>query len=749
MTHRVVQDIGTVARISGVQNRRLIISIFGWWMVAALLLQSAASGQCTVGGTAVAPVPAASVIRSMPLLLENPARAAVDAAGNVLLTDPKAGKVVVVSPSGAVVGFKGGLLSPTAVAVTGAGTILLCEQGAGRVSLFDPAWNAVGALGALGAGNGEFQNPTAVAVDPNMAFGKIYVTDGSANVVKVFLPSGQYDFSFGSQGTGAGQFDFPAAVWVSFAGEVFVGDQNNDRVEVFDRSGAFLRCFARSGGMLGPTKKGTIQALTGDSSGRLYIADAFQGQVQVFDFFGAKLANIGAFGNGPAGQLLTPMGLAIDPNNRLFVTSYNTSRVEVFGLDAFSDPVQISADGQAPVLTISGPSGTATNQSPIPVTLSFSKPVVGFAAGSLSVDNATVAGFTGMGAQYACELTPSGQGLVSLSVAAGACKDANGNDNLAGTFGIVYDSVSPMATVAVVGSNPTASDVLTYTVEFSETVDTSFSAANISLTPGSLPATVTVSGADTSFAISITPDDPAANGQVGIQFQGALQDGAGNAWVPPSAPPFTVYNWTGFSVNLADMQAYAGDSLTLAVNASFGPITPVFQWLRETPDKALEPGPDAPAWNLSNPALTDQGTYWCAVAYDGSLYESTHAKVVLAEHLTLIQPPAGGTVLYGATHTFSVAVSGGFAPLHYEWTHNGVVLPGANDPSYAKSVTGPGDAGVYGVQISDGFTDTVSAQATLNVASKVPLAGVLSLVALVAAMALTGALRHRTRLGRS
>ncbi len=74
--------------------------------------------------------------------------------------------------------------------------------------------------------------------------------------------------------------------------------------------------------------------MTGDSQGRLYLADAYQGQVRVFDPQGVELSALGSFGELP-GQLRTPSGLAIDDNNRLFVASVNTGRVEVFGLDDF------------------------------------------------------------------------------------------------------------------------------------------------------------------------------------------------------------------------------------------------------------------------------------------------------------------------------------------------------------------------------------------------------------------------------
>ncbi len=49
------------------------------------------------------------------------------------------------------------------------------------------------------------------------------------------------------------------------------------------------------------------------------------------------LTTLGSFGKG-LGQLRSPIALAIDSFKRLFVSSPNNSRVEVFGLDNFDDP---------------------------------------------------------------------------------------------------------------------------------------------------------------------------------------------------------------------------------------------------------------------------------------------------------------------------------------------------------------------------------------------------------------------------
>jgi hypothetical protein len=113
---------------------------------------------------------------------------------------------------------------------------------------------------------------------------------------------------------------------------VFVVDQINDRVQVFDRNGVFQRTFplatpADTAG--GPT--GRPQGIEVGGSGHLYVADSFQGEVREFDAQGNYLATIGAFGEW-AGQLRSPTDVAVDQMSRLLVASPNSGRVEIFGL---------------------------------------------------------------------------------------------------------------------------------------------------------------------------------------------------------------------------------------------------------------------------------------------------------------------------------------------------------------------------------------------------------------------------------
>jgi hypothetical protein len=99
-------------------------------------------------------------------------------------------------------------------------------------------------FGSAGTGSGQFKGPYGVAVDGS---GNVYVADTFNNRVEVFNASGAFQSGFGSLGNDNGQFDDPSDVTVGASGNVYVTDIDNDRVEVFNASGVFQSSFGSTG----------------------------------------------------------------------------------------------------------------------------------------------------------------------------------------------------------------------------------------------------------------------------------------------------------------------------------------------------------------------------------------------------------------------------------------------------------------------------------------------------------------------
>ena len=112
-------------------------------------------------------------------------------------------------------------------------------------------------LGKVGGGRNPdfFFQPNEVLVAPN---GDIFISEGHASTpgstarVLKFSKDGKFIKTWGKLGTAAGDFDQPHALAMDSKGRLFVGDRNNNRIEIFDQDGKFIeewKQFSRPSGL--------------------------------------------------------------------------------------------------------------------------------------------------------------------------------------------------------------------------------------------------------------------------------------------------------------------------------------------------------------------------------------------------------------------------------------------------------------------------------------------------------------------
>jgi len=153
-----------------------------------------------------------------------------------------------------------------------------------------------------------FNHPTDVAVARD---GEIYVSDGYGNaLVHRFAPDGRLIQSWGAPGTRPGQFAIPHAVWVTADGRVLVLDRDNDRIQVFDRSGGLLAVWD---GFCRPMD------IWGDPAGFFYVSDQTP-RITCLDAEGRVVGRCRAFGT-------YSHGLWGDGKGNLFAAEQGPSRV--------------------------------------------------------------------------------------------------------------------------------------------------------------------------------------------------------------------------------------------------------------------------------------------------------------------------------------------------------------------------------------------------------------------------------------
>ncbi len=110
-----------------------------------------------------------------------------------------------------------------------------------------PRASAAITFGTFGAGPGQTNSPKGLAVDEST--GELYVADSGNNRIEVFGSAGNFLRVFGAEGNGSGQFQDPTAVAVdsdavsSSYRDVYVNDNGNHRIEKFKPSGEFILMF--------------------------------------------------------------------------------------------------------------------------------------------------------------------------------------------------------------------------------------------------------------------------------------------------------------------------------------------------------------------------------------------------------------------------------------------------------------------------------------------------------------------------
>lgn len=172
--------------------------------------------------------------------------------------------------------------------------------------------------------NEPFHRCTHSAIAPN---GDILVSDGYGNAsIHRFDPRGVHLASWGRPGVRRGEFHVPHNIACDARGRVYVADRENDRVQVFDGDGRFLRQIVdmhRPSGMtltVGPEPLVIVGELA-TSLDHDRLTPNIGGRLTVFGADGDEVATVmqkPSVGTGP-GQFLSPHALALDSHGSLYV----------------------------------------------------------------------------------------------------------------------------------------------------------------------------------------------------------------------------------------------------------------------------------------------------------------------------------------------------------------------------------------------------------------------------------------------
>ncbi len=175
-------------------------------------------------------------------------------------------------------------------------------------------------IGSQGSGNGQLDEPTDVSID---AAGNIYVSEGKNNRIQVFDKDGKSLRTF--QPSGDDALKEPWSVAVAPDGSIYVSDTWNYRIMKYDANFNLLWKTDQSTlGLYGPRD---ILVLP---DGNILVADT--GNKRIAKLSGADGSLLGSFGSDGTGQgqFNEPVGLALGPDGNIYVADTWNGRVQVF-----------------------------------------------------------------------------------------------------------------------------------------------------------------------------------------------------------------------------------------------------------------------------------------------------------------------------------------------------------------------------------------------------------------------------------
>jgi sugar lactone lactonase YvrE len=141
--------------------------------------------------------------------------------------------------------------------------------------------------------------------------------EGDARVLK-FDKNGKFIKSWGGKGSGPGQFQVAHGIAIDAKGLVWVADRENQRIQLFDQDGKFVREVKYKG----------LPCSLDIGRQYMYMVNGFAGQVLRLDLNGKVLAAMGKPGKGP-GEFGEAHMIAVSQKDEIFVAdSVNAALVK-------------------------------------------------------------------------------------------------------------------------------------------------------------------------------------------------------------------------------------------------------------------------------------------------------------------------------------------------------------------------------------------------------------------------------------
>lgn len=220
---------------------------------------------------------------------------------------------------------EGQLKFPYGITTDEKGRVFVADLYNGKISIFDEKGKFIEYFAPEASKDGKVSSPAALRIIDK----KVYVTDIKANKAYVFDMKGKLLLEIGKPGINEGEFNAPNGISADEEGNIYVVDTGNQRVQIFDAKGKFVKIINGFNNGKGESIFVNPRGIGFDSRGIMYVVSNLTHVVYGFDKDGKKVFQMGEMGE-QNGQFYLPNGLFVDENDNVFITDTVNLRVQVF-----------------------------------------------------------------------------------------------------------------------------------------------------------------------------------------------------------------------------------------------------------------------------------------------------------------------------------------------------------------------------------------------------------------------------------
>ncbi|MBN2417385.1 NHL repeat-containing protein [bacterium] len=201
-----------------------------------------------------------------------------------------------------------------------------------------------GSWGGTGSEKGRLHQARAIAVDPA---GDVFICDTGNHRIQKFSLYGRFIVHAGGFGWGEDQFDRPVSITARNGLDVYVADVNTNRILRYDKDCHFISVFSPADTDDGDAGIEYPEAVDINPLGELYILDSINKKAVKYDRTGMPVVVFGDFGGGE-GRLRDPADLHVDGSGKVLIADRGEHCLKVYdmygnylhdiGRDADMDP---------------------------------------------------------------------------------------------------------------------------------------------------------------------------------------------------------------------------------------------------------------------------------------------------------------------------------------------------------------------------------------------------------------------------